>query len=162
MTFAATTSRNPERMIAPDTCAYRANTGATINPGDLMKYVGTASFYATPMTVNTEGPSFCGVAISNIPISSSIDNASGLEKLITVRRRGVVSMKTETGSNYGHGDAVMAGTVDAQSVVPTGQNSDTYTIGYVWDPTGSAYTAGATGTTYVLVILRPNYTSAYV
>lgn len=156
MTYAATTARDPEAINAGviDTFDGVITAGTVINRGDIV--IWSSTIY-TPATASSEGASVAGVAIGTSPRPVG-GGATISQTTLEIRRRGVVSMKTESGTNYTNGMLVCPGTVDAQSVIEATSGNANYWFGFVWLPEGGTV-AGAAGT-YINVYLLPQWPKA--
>jgi hypothetical protein len=112
----------------------KANTAVTINLGDMLMWDSGA---LTPVTVDTDASKFVGICEGQVPISSNIDNVTGLENQVRVNDNGVFLMNTTNGDTLSHGDAVVIGAT-AQTVVK--DTTDAKIVGYVWLPDGTSIT----------------------
>ena len=98
----------------------------------------------------TNGKTFIGVSQGAYPVTSNIDNVTGLVPSILIKQTGLFNFKTTPSESYVHALPVVMG-ADEQTIRlaiiggQTPDSADDY-IGYVWLPSGVTIT-GATGVT---------------
>lgn len=140
-----------------DPQVYAVDPTDTIEMGDLVRWnTGTAK--AARLAAAANAAAFLGVAEGQIPMSSNIDNATGLENKIRVKQSGIFLFKTTAGDTYAHGDAVTIG-ADNQTVLKTATAGEI--IGYANRPDGVSL-VGAAGVRVEVQIKRNFPTASFI